>query len=70
MKGTWRDHDAMLWLAAFGEVSELERWVANPVEFIQNREKVVLGFSDQIPVWVKIGRNKQVYCSPELTARK
>ena len=40
------------------------------VQFAQGRQKLVIGCSDQIPVWVKIGRRKAVYCEREVKSRK
>ena len=54
-----KEFDAALWLAAFGSEEDLVKVVANPGEFMQQRSDVVIGYSDQIPVWVKIGRKKQ-----------
>jgi hypothetical protein len=70
VKATWKEFDAALWLAAFGSQEDLAKVVANPEEFIHQRGTVVIGFSDQIPVWVKIGRTKQVYCGDEVKKRK
>ena len=70
VKATWKELDAALWLAAFGSEEELLKVVASPAEFVMQREKCIVGFSDQIPVWVKIGRGKQVYCENELKKRK
>jgi len=60
-KATSRELDATLWLAAFGDEKELEKVLANPLDLIENREQLVVGFSDQTPALVKIGRNRQVY---------
>ena len=70
VKNSWKDFDAALWVACFGSKEDLAKFVANPVEFQNCRQKLVLGFSDQIPVWVKIGRSKQVYCEREVKGRK
>jgi hypothetical protein len=70
VKATWKELDAALWLAAFGSEEDLLKVVASPAEFVMQREKLIVGFSDQIPVWVKIGRGKQVYCENELKKRK
>ena len=70
VQATWKQFDVCLWLAAFGEEEDLVRLVANPGEFMENRESAIIGFSDQIPVWVKIGRDKQVYCGNEVKKRK
>ena len=70
VKCSWRDFDSVLWVACFGETDQLAKFVANPVDFQSCRHQLVIGFSDQIPVWVKIGRSKQVYCEREVQARK
>ena len=41
--------DCSIWYA-----KDLEKVVANPIEIMDNREKLVVGFSDQIPAWVNI----------------
>ena len=69
VKATWKDFDVVLWLAAFGSEEELEKFVGSPQKFIEDRTEVVLGFSDQIPVWVKIGRKKEVFCEREVKPR-
>ena len=35
------------------------------MEFFKHRAHCVIGFSDQIPVWLKLGRDKQVYAAFE-----
>jgi len=70
VKNSWKDFDAALWVAAFGTEEDLAKYVANPIEFQSCRQQLVIGFSDQIPVWVKIGRTKQVYCEREVQDRK
>ena len=69
VKATWKDFDVVLWLAAFGSEEELEKFVGSPQKFIEARSEVVVGFSDQIPVWVKIGRKKEVFCEREVKPR-
>ena len=70
VKATWKEFDAAMWLAAFGEEADLQKLVSDPGEFIHGRHNTIIGFSDQIPVWVKIGRKKQVYCGDEVKRRK
>ena len=67
---TWSYYDAALWVAAFGEEDTLRKFVACPLEWARGREEVVLGWSDQIPVWLKLGRSMQVYASEELVPHK
>ena len=69
VKATWKDFDVVLWLAAFGTEEELEKFVGSPQKFIEDRRGVIIGFSDQIPVWVKIGRKKEVFCEREVKPR-
>ena len=69
VKATWKDFDVALWLAAFGSEEELQKYVSDPVKFMQCREELIIGFSDQIPVWVKIGRKKEVFCEREVKPR-
>ena len=66
VKATWQQFDYMMHVAAFGSIETLKKYVSDPVHWIENRGSVVIGMSDQIPVWVKIGRNKQLYCEEEL----
>ena len=70
VKATWKEFDAALWLAAFGDEDDLVKVVADAGQFMEQRSSAVIGFSDQIPVWVKIGRKKQVYCGDEVKKRK
>ena len=64
---TWQNLDYRIWQAAFAEEGELESLVADPVQFIENRHKTVIGFSDQIPVWVKMGSSgRQLFLETEL----
>jgi hypothetical protein len=62
---TWMSFDHMLAKAAFGKESDLEDVVAKPKEFIANREHLVLGFSDQIPLWVKKGSEREIFAKFE-----
>ena len=50
---TWMSYDKLMDLAAFGTPEELSEVIANGEEWVENRENTVLGWSDQIPVWVK-----------------
>ena len=65
----WQQMDRALWTAAFADAAELEKHVADGAAFVNCRTDCVIGFSDQIPVWVKIARGKQVYCEKELMQR-
>ena len=63
---TWQAFDQLLHLAAFGTPEKLSACIALPERFVQDRESIVLGFSDQVPVWVKVGQEKQLYCEGEV----
>jgi hypothetical protein len=66
----WMLWDYKMWTAAFGTDKDLKPYVQPTAAFIENREKTVIGMSDQIPIWVKIGRSKQVYMGSERLRRK
>ncbi len=66
---SWMNADLQMWRAAFGSEEMLQSWVADPKHFMECRQKVVLGCSDQIPVWVKVGRSKQLYLKTEVAGR-
>jgi hypothetical protein len=65
-KLTWQAFDSAQYLAAFGSESELAKYVASPLEFIANRRHCSFGYSDQVPVWVKVGSKKQVFAGAEV----
>ena len=67
---TWQAFDQLLHLAAFGTPEKLGACIALPERFVQDRESIVLGFSDQVPVWVKVGQEKQLYCEGEVRNTK
>eukprot|EP00972_Heterocapsa_arctica_P025830 3801308-Heterocapsa_arctica.AAC.1 len=66
----WMLWDRKIWSAAFGDEMELLKHVAPPSSFMQHGSSCVIGMSDQISIWVKIGRSKQVYCSEERPQKK
>ena len=53
--------DHAQWLAAFGCEEDLQQHVADPKKFIERRAETALVFTDQVPVWVKIGNSKVVF---------
>ena len=67
VKAGWQQFDHALHLAAFGSEEELGKYVANPGQLLQCKEDLVIGFSDQIPFWVKCPRTRQVYCEAEVS---
>ena len=50
-----------MWIAGCADHKELQEWVADAGKFIQDREDTWVVFSDQIPLWVKIGMLKILY---------
>ena len=70
VKQPWMAWDAAVYTAAFGTEVELKKYLAAPESFLAARHQLVIGMSDQIPVWVKIGRGKQIYSAAEVKARK
>ena len=62
---TWMEFDAALEVAAFGDQEQLAKFVENPVQFEQRRADCIIGWSDQIPCWLKMTRGKQVYAASE-----
>ena len=70
VKQSWMAWDAAIYAAAFADATQLQKFVAAPESFLEARHQLVIGMSDQIPVWVKIGRGKQIYSAAEVKARK
>ena len=54
-----------MWLAFCAPKEALEGVVLEPESFILARESLVLGYSDPVPVWVKLGRGKQLFLAQE-----
>ena len=65
-KLTWQEFDSCLWLCSLSAASELAEAgvVADPVEFVAQRKHLVVGFSDQVPLWAKAPGRKAVASSP------
>ena len=62
---TWQEYDYQMWLAFCAPKEALEGVVLEPENFILARESLVLGYSDQVPVWVKLGPGKQLFLAQE-----
>lgn len=62
---TWQALDHMLWKAVFGPVSGLQGLVCDPEAFRNSVENLTLIFSDQIPLWIKMGSEREVYAKWE-----
>ena len=60
-----RSFDRAIWLAGVGMAEDLKGQVALPEQFILHRTTCALVFTDQIPVWVKIGRRKMTCAEHE-----
>ena len=63
---TWQQMDERLFIAGCADLAELKTWVADPSAFQGGREKTWLIFSDQVPIWIKIGMLKILYSAAEL----
>ena len=55
--------DNRLWQASFGTQTDLKDWVADVSTWRKNQRDTWLVFSDEIPLWVKIGMLKTVFAS-------
>ena len=55
--------DYAIWLVAKGSASDLELLVADPAEFIKNREDTVFVFLDETAVWLKVKGDEATYVS-------
>ena len=55
--------DYAIWLVAKGSASDLELLVADPAEFIKNREDTVWVFLDETAVWLKVKGDEATYVS-------
>ena len=62
---TVQGFDNAVWRAAFGREGELKFYVADPVKFRQRQARTALIFSDEIPLWVKIGHQKVLFAAWE-----
>ena len=54
-KLTWQEFDHSLWLSTLASQQVLaeSKRVSSPVQFISARPQLVIGFSDQVPLWAK-----------------
>ena len=55
-------------MACFGEKEELKDYVADVATFQKMRKDTSLVFSDEIPLWIKIGLLKTIFADWECTA--
>ena len=64
-KLTYQSLDHTLHLACFAPLEDLPVRVANPLEFRQNLGGLVVVCSDQIPLWIKAGSERELYADWE-----
>ena len=69
---TWQEFDHRLWLSSCSSVQRLKEAsvVANPKAFCDNREHLVIGFSDQVPLWAKDTGRKGIFSASELHSKE
>ena len=62
---TWQSFDKTVWKACFASLECLAESVADAAAFRQHVSSMVLLFSDQIPLWVKAGSEKELFAKFE-----
>ena len=67
---TWQQHDYLIWQVARKNEDIYKDMFAQPQQASQMAHQCVLGFSDQIPLWVKKPSEKEVFACFETTTRK
>ena len=67
-KLTWQEFDHSLWLSTLASQQVLaeSKRVSGPVQFISARHQLVIGFSDQVPLWAKATGRRAVFAQEEL----
>ena len=52
---TWQEFDRVLWLCTLSSPEEFEKEasVVSAQDFCKNRSQLIIGFSDQVPLWAK-----------------
>ena len=67
-KLTWQEFDSCLWLCSLSTESELAEAgvVADPKEFVAQRKHLVVGFSDQVPLWAKAPGREALFAETEV----
>eukprot|EP00438_Fugacium_kawagutii_P003448 Skav229316 [mRNA] locus=scaffold2616:95961:99953:+ [translate_table: standard] len=63
---TWQYHDSQMHRMAAKRDEDMRQLFARPDEAKANMSKAVLGFSDQIPLWVKMGSEKEIFAAHEV----
>ena len=69
-KLTWQEFDHTLWLATCASQQSLaeSNRLSSPAQFISARSQLVIGFSDQVPLWAKATGRRAVFAEEELHA--
>jgi hypothetical protein len=62
---TFQSYDHAQWLLAFSPEDTLARFIAQSAVFRRARKKTWLGFSDQVPFWVKTVSDKSLFAEHE-----
>ena len=62
---TFQSYDHAQWLLAFGPEEALAKFIALPKVFRKALKKTWLGFSDQVPFWVKTTSDKNLFAAHE-----
>ena len=63
LKLSWQAFDRALWLSK----ETLSSVVASPADFVTQRQHLVIGFSDQVPLWAKATGRRAVFAEEEIT---
>ena len=63
---SWQQHDYQMHRMAAKKDKDMKELFARPEEAKANMRQAVLGFSDQIPLWVKMGSDKEIFAAHEL----
>ena len=63
---TWQDWYYKMWVVAFGDADQLAEFVHDPNEFMKDRKKTVVGTNDQVPLWIHLTAEKQLYLDTEI----
>ena len=62
----WAQFDRMLWLSCFGSKEQLKPHVLDVEYFVQHRSELVVVMNDQVPLWVKVRAQKQLFAEWEV----
>ena len=63
---TWQSFDEKCYMVSFGDAGDLKDYVGDVKSFTQNKKDTWLCFSDEIPLWIKIGLLKTIFANWEL----